>query len=75
MDDKDLTPWFPPEVKPARKGWYPRKYQLGVAYSHWNGRSWSCGVFELVDCDLARGMRSSEQRLPWRGIAHPPKGA
>jgi hypothetical protein len=75
MDEKDLTPWFGPEVKPVRKGWYPRKYLAGVAYSRWNGRSWSCGVFDLGDRDLVHGIRSNEQHLPWRGLAHPPKGA
>jgi hypothetical protein len=70
-----MTPWFPPEVKPARKGVYER---LGVyincpGYSLWDGQRWR---FTMDTPDGAMGYARYETTFPdqpWRGLAEQPK--
>lgn len=67
-----LTPWFPAEVKPVRKGVYLVSSVLAQnVYCRWNGSVW-CGSETAVD-------RASKQRIPsykqdrqWRGLAVKP---
>lgn len=71
-----LTPWYPPEIKPVRKGVYERDMEavLMHAYgqwSYWNGVHW-CGW--ASDRESARnngiqGLPSLMQDAPWRGLA------
>jgi hypothetical protein len=76
MDEKDLTPWFPGDVKPAHPGVYQRHYPSGDTwYARWDGKKWhtfwgSVALAARDSCSV-----SGFQRLPWRGLAHPPKGA
>jgi hypothetical protein len=72
------TDWFPPEVKPVRRGVYERDlmqvFPWKVRYSWWNGKAW-CGWAETVDaayCNRQRGV-SSIQSAAWRGLARKPK--
>ena len=52
MDEQKLTDWFPPEVLPARPGWYLREYHPGE--QHWmdeepdyfDGEHWYYGAGE-----------------------------
>lgn len=67
-----FTEWFPPEIYPARHGWYQRLYPLkNIAYSYWNGYGWSVGVCDLRDRMFARKL-SMTPNFPWRGLAKPP---
>lgn len=67
---KRLTPWFPPSVKPARKGVYERDWAF--AFSYWNGMRWCVGC---TTPDVAAGERerSLYQDIQWRGLAKEPK--
>ncbi len=69
---KRLTPWFPGDVKPARKGVYERKYPhtttLVATFCLWNGRRWFFGNGTLGDAGY-EVMPSAAQSLPWRGLA------
>lgn len=60
-----LTPWFPADVKPTRKGVYQcregRQY-----YWFWDGRVWRSSEFGW-ECVL--------QRREWRGLASDPSKA
>lgn len=66
---KKLTPWFPSEVKPARKGHYERDYGFGdedIA-DYWDGNNWwICPVDDPLD------LTTSTSNLPWRGLAKKP---
>ncbi len=61
-----LTPWFPPKVKPVRKGLYMTRYIVGQAplLLRWTGEIWTD---EQGDCYSA-----SRQ---WRGLAFDPATA
>lgn len=64
MKRPKLTPWYPPEIKPVRKGCYHRKWGNNLMLtSVWNGQSWR----------TIAGARSGwGQNLPWRGLAEKP---
>ena len=41
-----MTPWFPPHIKPVRKGVYevkftPKGLHESYMYAMWNGKRWS----------------------------------
>ncbi len=69
----DLTPWFPPEVTPVRKGVYEATLVEGEAgwYAYWRGDSWG-GSWKRKDVAARIKMESSEQRKWWRGLAEKP---
>ena len=56
-----LTPWFPPEIKPVRKGWYECRCCTDTFY--WTGERWLM---------MPGGGFSSIQNISWRGLASPP---
>jgi hypothetical protein len=68
-----LTPWFRPEIKPVRKGWYERKWASELSrdnFDYWNGKRWYSAI---------NGVRSEIPTmyvLAWRGLAvNPQEGA
>lgn len=72
---KKLTPWFPGDVKPVRKGlyelrrWVMPKLPVGSVCNcaYWNGAEWCFGLdrhARLADVSSADG---------WRGLAEQPK--
>lgn len=73
--EDDLTPWFPPNVKPVRKGVYETDLSLDTPnYQYWNGKYWCycCSTPERAAHEANSQYRSSHQRLPWRGLnKHP----
>lgn len=58
-----LTPWYPPSVKPVRKGLYIIGSDYLSVLSEWNGKKW-------VRPDKKP---MSNQDWSWRGIAGEPK--
>mgnify|MGYP001051620624 CR=1 FL=1 len=66
---KELTPWFPAEVKPVRKGFYERDYgfeQEDIA-DYWDGNAW----WVIPTYDLTERIPGLPV-LPWRGLAKKP---
>lgn len=53
----EATPWFPPEVKPVRKGDYVIGSDLLHVMQTWDGKCWRRG----------NGSVAPEQDLCWRG--------
>lgn len=56
-----LTPWYPPEIKPVRAGWYhtsssPMQYYL---IEYWDGTRWRYHPKETPYAENAR--------ICWRG--------
>ena len=57
-----LTPWYPPAVKPVRRGLYiVGSDQLSVMM-YWDGRRWRNGIGRVVFSAIA-----------WRGVDGEPK--
>lgn len=49
--ENDLTPWFPPDVKPVHEGVYEIKNPIPArtsGYSHWDGKQWG-PLYDTID--------------------------
>lgn len=60
------TRWFPPDVLPARDGWYERRWGTTIKRDYWDGQRWYIGT--------PRGDKiytPSAPWLPWRGRTEP----
>lgn len=75
MSKKKLTGWFPADMKPARVGFYQRKYpdiDMTPEYSpahmpdFWDGAQWLLSWNGNVSGPVS-------YQLPWRGLAEQPK--
>jgi hypothetical protein len=67
----EMTPWFPPHIKPVHKGVYEIKYtERGLHESYmWatsNGKKWSRGSHELAD--VFHTQFDANQDKYWRGF-------
>ena len=76
-----LTDWFDGDTKPSRVGVYERSdegtwLQDGKPnYSYWDGHKWGLSTWAIENSVGWAGVSSTEQRLPWRGLADDPKKA
>lgn len=80
MSRRNLTDWFPPSIKPIRRGDYIASAVKDPAVRrHWNGKRWSLHWYEWEE-----EMRAAERRkkaadpveakkIRWRGLASEPK--
>jgi len=72
-----LTPWFPANVRPVRRGVYSIKAgdSPHPLHAYWNGRHW-CGRTAMGAYWAARPAYISSPALGpvdgWRGLAEPP---
>lgn len=79
MKKLKLTPWYPADVKPVRKGVYDTQSQGGDGYAYWDGRHWF-PFKSTASTALKRGTELSDlgiaeyQGKQWRGVAYDPKG-
>jgi hypothetical protein len=77
MIKQKVTPWFPGTVKPARRGVYERDWLDGGPnwFSYWNGKKWGSGDNDAEGAAQHENtdVISDHQKLPWRGLAQPPK--
>lgn len=62
----ELTPWFPPNIAPARQGFYEREYGAELCPDYWDGETWWV-CFETIPTRIRGG-----STLPWRGLAKKP---
>jgi hypothetical protein len=68
-----LTPWFPPEIKPAYPGVYQVKGTGVVWYRRWDGECWYYGSTTVYNAACGTTPYPFEINT-WRGLAEPPKG-
>jgi hypothetical protein len=67
-----LTPWFPGDVKPSRKGIYIRKsYQGSEVYCKWDGEFWVTYAYDFFVAEKCT-KASLYQNWKWRGLAQDP---
>jgi len=73
-----MTNWFPPHIKPVRKGVYQIKYTktekiayLSI-YATWNGTHWSAGSYNLSD-RYHKNFDVANQKKFWRGFTEKQK--
>jgi len=71
---KKLTPWFPGDVKPARKGVYETDAEISdrePCYQFWDGSRWGACGFSPRYCKQPGDWVSRHQSPKWRGRAKP----
>jgi hypothetical protein len=68
-----LTPWFPPEIKPAYPGVYEIQNEFITWYRRWDGKRWFDGDY-LKEAAAVQKTPYLGKPSPWRGLAEPPKG-
>lgn len=69
--EKDMTPFFPADVKPAYVGMYERKYDFWEdldARDYWNGEKWLPCLNGFWD---GKDYPAQDDR-PWRGLCFDP---
>jgi len=73
-----MTPWFPPHIKPVRNGVYQIQYtkkqspEYTAMYATWNGVSWSIGSYKLSDGNH-KDFDGANQKKFWRGFTEEQK--
>lgn len=66
-----LTPWFPANTKPVRRGAYQTyRPRLGEGYSFWDGKKWG-NQYSTADRAKLFGYMTGIQEKEWRGLAAP----
>jgi len=68
---KEMTPWFPPHIKPMHKGVYEIKYtgkgsHESYMWATWNGNKWSSGSYNLWD-EYHKQFDANQNKY-WRGF-------
>lgn len=74
---KQMTPWFPPHIKPVRVGVYPIMFTYSrpgdmEKYATWNGRKWSNFSYSKTGVWLSE-FKGAEQKKLWRGFTEEQK--
>lgn len=68
----EMTPWFPPHIKPVNVGVYEIKYTSKSTngdprvYATWNGLRWSSGSYNLWD-EYHKQFDANQNKY-WRGF-------
>ena len=72
--DDDLTPWFPPDMKPVHEGMYQTNIspKFEPTFQYWNGKCWGYYSNSYSRAYEMRDYRSSNQRSQWRGLNKQP---
>jgi len=71
-----MTNWFPPHIKPVRKGIYQIKYTkkqnpaYRAMYATWDGTHWSTGSYNLWD-EYHKQFYANQKKF-WRGFTEEP---
>ena len=74
MSTPELTPWFPADVKPIRRGVYQVEQGIVRWYSYFDGSGF--GWQDLTPSEAFRNrhqMTGCAKSQTWRGLAQDPK--
>lgn len=69
----NLTPWFPGNVRPKRRGVY-KTWDKGLRqsfYNYWDGKKWNGGWGTAEDAARFGDRRCDDPVDKWRGLAKP----
>jgi hypothetical protein len=69
---KKLTPWFPADQKPVRRGVYETKFEGHTGYSRWTGSRWANQRPDAVMAQAAPRVGAFQTKR-WRGLAEKPE--
>lgn len=85
MSEQELTPWFPANVKPARKGVYEVRDNVFTryrAFAYWNGERFGWRCWDGAPHDAQGAVNDAfvcsnyetclAPRVAWRGLAKDP---
>lgn len=67
MKEDQLTPWFPAEVKPVRKGLYMTSMD-NKGYSWWSGKEWGIQYEDRMRAAFFSPGTCGSQQKQWRGL-------
>lgn len=62
-----LTEWYPPNIKPKRRGVYITRHANGIYFQRWTGTFWNVRHATIETADKAI-LRSRFQDVEWKGI-------
>ena len=71
MSEQKLTPWFPPAVKPVRRGVYETEFCGVPGFSRWTGEKWANQAGSPSRA-LEQHVAGAWQAKGWRGLAGDP---
>lgn len=76
MTEKQLTPWYPRDSKPARPGIYQTDASQSLRYpcfQHWDGEIWGgwASSPEAANHNGCKAYKSGVQFPRWRGLVKP----
>jgi hypothetical protein len=69
-----LTKWYPPEVKPKRRGVYITQTQASKVrdsetfFQYWSGTFWKARSGTICGADSMKEFNSIHQEVYWKGI-------
>jgi hypothetical protein len=69
-----LTDWFPPSIKPKRRGIYITRLGLneakdsGAFFQYWSGTYWKAKSETIHGADSMKRFNSLHQHVYWKGI-------
>lgn len=72
--EKDMTPFFPADVKPTKKGAYQTRTCAGdrLGFQFWTGNHWCFWGFDAEDAERGQRDKSCFQNVQWRGLSFDP---
>lgn len=63
-----LTNWYPPSIKPKRKGVYMTSELNQIWFQYWSGTYWKLRSDTINGAYKLREFKSQHQRVYWRGL-------
>jgi len=69
-----LTDWYPPDVKPKRRGVYLTMskpnvvHDRGFWFQYWSGTYWKTRSDTIVGAYALKEFKSGHQEVYWKGI-------
>jgi len=62
-----LTEWYPPDVKPVRRGVYITRKNDNIYFQYWTGTFWNVRMGSIQLAEQVK-QRSQHQDVRWKGI-------
>lgn len=62
-----LTDWYPPDIKPVRRGVYITRKKDQVFFQYWTGNFWNVRMMTIKSAENIK-QRSQHQDVQWKGI-------